>query len=111
MKVLEGFEQHYPGDVLLLLLQTIYGLKQAARAFWRELTAALMDMGYLQLLADPCLYYSWTMTRLVIWLTWIDDCRIQAMKKGVKTAKEQVKGRFDCDDVRLLKEYVRCKIE
>jgi len=28
----EGFEKHYPGDVLLLLLSTIYGLKQAARA-------------------------------------------------------------------------------
>ena len=33
------------------------------------------------------------------------------MKKGVKSAKEQIKGRFACDDVRLLNEYVGCKIE
>jgi len=31
MKVPEGFEKHYLGDVLMLLLRTIYGLKQAAR--------------------------------------------------------------------------------
>ena len=45
MKVPEVFEWHYPGDVLLLLLCKIYGLKQAAMAFWQELTAALQDMG------------------------------------------------------------------
>jgi len=89
----------------------IYGLKQVARAFWLELTVVLQDTGYLQLPAHPCLYYSWTMTGLVIWLTWIDDCLITGDEKGLKTAKEQIKGRFDCDDVGLLNEYVRCKIE
>jgi len=111
MKVPEGFERHYQGDMLLLLLRTIYGLKQAARAFWRKLTATLKYMGYLQSPADPCLYISWTMTGLVIWLTWIDDCLIAGDKKGVQMAKEQIKGRFDCDDVGLLKEYVGCKID
>jgi len=33
MKVPEGFERNYPGEVMLLLLRTIYGLKQAAQAF------------------------------------------------------------------------------
>jgi len=51
------------------------------------------------------------MTGVVIWLTWIDDCLIAGDEKGVKTTKEQIKGRFDCDDVGLLNEYVRCKIE
>lgn len=111
MKVPEGFERHYQGDVLLLLRRTIYGLKQAARAFWRELMVALTDMGYSQSPADPCLYYCWTMTGLVIWLTWIDDCLIAGDEKGVKMVKEQIKGRFDCDDVGLLNEYVGYKIE
>jgi len=110
MKVPEGFERHYQGDVLLLL-RTSYGLKQAARAFWCELTSALKDMGYLQSPSDPCLYFSWTMTGLVIWLNWIDDCLIAGDEKGVKIAKEQIKGRFECNDVGLLNEYVGCKIE
>jgi hypothetical protein len=37
MEVPEGFEEIYGAYVLLLLLHTIYGLKQAAMAFWREL--------------------------------------------------------------------------
>ena len=53
MKVPEGFEKHYLGDVLLLLLSMIYGLKQAARAVLREWTVALKDMGHLQSSADP----------------------------------------------------------
>jgi len=56
-KVLEGFEKHYGQDVVLKLLHTIYGLKQAARAFWRKLTAALNNMRYKQSPADPCLFF------------------------------------------------------
>eukprot|EP00957_Ditylum_brightwellii_P070155 5329200-Ditylum_brightwellii.AAC.1 len=37
MIVPQGFERVYPEDVLLLLLRTLYGLKQAAMQFWREL--------------------------------------------------------------------------
>jgi hypothetical protein len=39
MKVPEGFKKFYPSNVLFILLQTIHGLKQAARAFWRELNS------------------------------------------------------------------------
>ena len=34
MEVPEGFEKFYPIGCLLLLLQTFYGLKQVAFAFW-----------------------------------------------------------------------------
>ena len=47
----------------------------------------------------------------MIWLTWIDDCLIAGDGKGVKMAKEHIKGRFDCDDAGLLNEYVGCKID
>jgi hypothetical protein len=35
MEVPVGFERFYPNNVLLLLLQTTHGLRQAARALWR----------------------------------------------------------------------------
>jgi hypothetical protein len=35
MEVPQGFEEFYGAYVLLLLLQKIYGLKQAAMALWR----------------------------------------------------------------------------
>ena len=45
MTVPKGFEEYYPADVLLQLLRTMYGLKQAAMAFWRELLKAMYSMG------------------------------------------------------------------
>jgi len=47
----------------------------------------------------------------VIWLTWIKDCLIAGDKKGVKTAKEQIKSWFDCNDVKILNKLVGFKIE
>jgi hypothetical protein len=37
MEIPQGFEKYYPKNAVLLLLKTIYGLKQAALAFWRDL--------------------------------------------------------------------------
>jgi hypothetical protein len=91
MEVLEGFEEFYGAYVLLLLLQTIYGLKQAAMAFLRELVKALTDMKFKRSSAEPCLYYCCTMYGLVVWLSWIDDCLVAGDKRAVEAAKEQMK--------------------
>jgi Reverse transcriptase (RNA-dependent DNA polymerase) len=41
LKVPQGFEQFYKESQVLKLNRTIYGLKQAAQAFWTELLRAL----------------------------------------------------------------------
>ena len=74
MEVPEGFENSYPVGCLLLLLQTIYGLKQAAFAFWVQLLKALRDMKFDCSKVDPCLYFKWTAIRLMLWISWVDDC-------------------------------------
>eukprot|EP00957_Ditylum_brightwellii_P136135 10382179-Ditylum_brightwellii.AAC.1 len=53
MTVLQGFEKYYPDNVLLLLLCTIYGLKQAANLFWRELQKAFKFMKFNRNKDDP----------------------------------------------------------
>lgn len=74
MEIPEGFEQWYEHDELWLLLQTIYGIKQAAMAFWREVNKAMKNMGFKQSAIDPCLFYRWTDHGLVvIWLIWVND--------------------------------------
>jgi hypothetical protein len=95
----------------LLLLQTIHGLRQAARAFWCELRSALGDMKYEKSMADLCLYFCWIMCGLIIWLSWIDDCLVAGNEEVVLAAKEQMKARFDCDDIGELTEYAGCKVE
>jgi hypothetical protein len=57
IKVPHGFEKFYPDDVVLKL--KIYGLKQAAMAFWRQLLLCMKSMGMMQSTADPCLYHKW----------------------------------------------------
>ena len=111
MEVPDGFRTFYPGDVLLLLLQTIYGLKQAAFAFWVELLKAFYDMCYKRSKADPCLYYQWTSIGLILWISWVDDCLVTGNKKNVLHAKSEMMSRFDCDEVGVLKEYIGCKLD
>jgi len=60
MESLEGFEDKYCVMCVLLLLRTLYGLKLAAVAFWKQLLAAMRTMGFERSKADPCLYYCWT---------------------------------------------------
>jgi hypothetical protein len=112
MEVPQGFERFYPKNCVLLLLKTLYGTKQAAKAFWLKLLVeALRGMKYTRSKADPCLYYSWNDGGLVIWISWVDDCLICGKKESVLHAKEEIKKIFDCDEVGELKEYVGCKID
>ncbi len=44
MAIPHGFEKHFPADSVILLLNCLYGLKQAARAFWRQPLQAAKKM-------------------------------------------------------------------
>ena len=57
MRIPEGFEEFYSPDDVLELERTIYGLKQAAKAFWRELLKCVADIGFKRSDADPCFVY------------------------------------------------------
>ena len=111
MEIPEGFEKFYPAGVVLLLLKTIYGLKQAAYAFWRKLLEAFWAMEYARSAGDPCLYYKWVDGHLVLWMSWVDDCFVCGKDKAVKDAKAKMMEEFDCDDLGPLQEYVGCKID
>eukprot|EP00957_Ditylum_brightwellii_P085135 6472982-Ditylum_brightwellii.AAC.1 len=111
MKVSEGFEKYYADGVVLLLLKAIYGTKQAAMVFWRELLKCMEDMKYKCNCADLCVYFKWTLVGLVIWLSWIDNCMVWGPEGIVKAKSDAFNERFDCDDGGEVTEYVGCKIE
>jgi hypothetical protein len=111
IKVPQGFEKWYPGAVFLLLLRTMYGTKQAAMQYWKEMQKAFRSLKYERSKADPCLYSCWTNNRLVLWLTWVDDCLIAGEKEQVIKEKDKMKNLFDCDDIGEMTEYVGCKVE
>ena len=111
MYVPQGFEEFYPKNVVLLMLRTLYGLKQAAIAFWKETQLAFKSMSYQRSKADPCLHIRWTDGGLVAWLSWVDDYLVIGPKHEVKKAKADMMDRFDCDEVGELREYVGCKTD
>ncbi len=73
MKVPQGFEKHFPEGSVFLLKKCLYKLKQAAKAFWRQLLCAASAMGLKQSTVDPCLYYKWVDGGLFMMMSWIDD--------------------------------------
>ena len=111
MKIPQGFEKYYPVGWVLLLKKTIYGLKQAAFAFWKALLKAFRAMNFNRSKADPCLYYAWTKHGLVTWISWVDDCLVCGTKEGVRIAKAKMMKQFDCDEVGNMDEYVGCKVD
>ena len=111
MEVPEGFKSFYLAYVVLLLLKTIYGLEQAAYAFWRNLIEAFWAIGYQRFKDDPCLYFKWSESVLTLWMSWVDDCFVCGRGDLVKKAKIEMMKEFDCDDLGELQEYVGCKIE
>ena len=111
MEVPQGFEQYYPRNVVLLLLKTLYGTKQAAMQFWRKLVATLKTKDYNRSIADACLYYQWTTNGLVLALSWVDDVLICGPKDSVLMSKSLISDAFAIDDVGEMTEYIGCKVE
>jgi hypothetical protein len=112
MEVPQGFEKHYdPMYYVLLLLKTIYGLKQSAFQFCKAILLCFASMGYNRSESDPCLYYKWSTTGLVLWVSWIDDCLVLEHQEPVNSARKQMTDQFDCDVLGNMDEYVGCRLE
>jgi len=111
MHVPKGFEKFYPAGILLLLLKTIYGLKQAAFEYWKALLEALKAVGLARSRVDPCVYFRWTKNGINIWASWVDDLLSCGHDHDVKEGRKAIKQYFDLDEIGELKEYVGCKVE
>jgi hypothetical protein len=80
--------------------------------FSREFVKALTDMNFKRSAVDPFLYFCWTMYGyMVVWLSFIDDYVFGGDPRAVEAANEQIKSRFECDDIGELNKYVGCKID
>jgi hypothetical protein len=112
LKIPEGFENHHnPALHVLHLLKTLYGLKQAVRAFWNKFLKAFQNMEFARSNADPFLCWNWTVNGLILWMSWIDDCLVlMGGKEGVKIAKKQMTDQFDCKEVGNMDKHIGCKL-
>jgi hypothetical protein len=93
-----GFEEFYDDNTVLPLKKCLYGLKQAAMAFYRKLLVAARNIGLKRSLANPCLYYKWEGGRLVIMISWIDGNMIVGPTNLVLKLKNDLMTQFECED-------------
>ena len=63
-------------DKVVKLQQTIYGLVQSARQFWKKLTNVLKWIGFTGGDVDPCLLFKKTKHGLVLIGLYVDDLLI-----------------------------------
>jgi hypothetical protein len=98
MKVPHRFEKSYPDNVVLKSKKCIYGLKQAAMAFWHQQLLCMKIMEMVQSTTDPCLNHKWGEDGLVLLVLWIDYNLIFGSKTAVEKSKNDLIKRFECKD-------------
>jgi hypothetical protein len=74
MDVPKGMNQD--DENCLLLKNTIYGLVQSAREFYKKLLSTLKSMGFTENKSDPCLLSRWINGKVIIIGIYVDDCLV-----------------------------------
>ena len=73
MKQPEGFEVLGKEHMVCQFNKSLYGLKQAAKAWNEKLHKTLLKHGFVQGQADPCLYTKFTEQRKIFLISYVDD--------------------------------------
>ena len=111
MRVPKGFEKFYAANVVLLLLRTLYGTKQAAMAFWKFALEIWKALKLCRSNADPCLHFKWTIHGLIMWVSWVDDYIGAGQEIDVLESKEKIKAKVKVEEMGELREYIGCKVD
>ena len=101
----EGYERKGPNGEKLVckLKKSLYGLKQSGRNWNCLLHGYLTQEGFVQSLADPCVYVKSTEFGQVIAIVWVDDIIIAGSNTVVlKKAKESLMMRLKMKDLGVL---------
>ena len=114
----EGYERKGPNGEKLVckLKKSLYGLKQSGRNWNNMLDNHFTQEGFVQSLADPCVYVKGTETGRVIAIVWVDDIIISGSNTAVlKGVKESLMKRFKMKDLGVLSWFLgiqfRCERE
>ena len=109
MECPEGLEKEE--DEILLLQQTIYGLVQSAREFFRLMVRLLKKEGFQQSAADPCLLIRRDGKGTVMISLYVDDCFVIGDKEALEEFKRIInKLPITVTYTDGLKDYLSCEI-
>jgi len=108
----EGFKIKGQERKVLRLRRAIYGLKQAALAWWRELAASLKELGFTRLYSDAGLFIArHTDGVFVIIVAYVDDILFAGPNKSAIASKKQLfMTKWECRDLGDCHEFLRMRI-
>ena len=87
--------------------RTLYGVKNAPKAFWLLLPGIMNGLGYQWNHADPCLYCKWDKTfGLIVWLSFIDVMLIVCAEDAMESIKKKFMKTVDCNYIGEMNEYI-----
>lgn len=109
----EGFEVPGAEEKVLRLRKSIYGLKQAARAWNNAAKATLNQAGFQQSRADPCLFTSKEQGGALIHvLLYVDDLLVIGKNAEItRKIGEQLNQYFEMTDLGDVKHYLGIQVE
>ena len=111
LKYMEN-ESDTDNEYVLVLKQSIYGLVQAARQFFKKLRDVLIEkMGFEKCLINQCLLSRKGESGILIICLYIDDTMIVGNKIEIKNFKEEIKLHFKTKEEGEMKDYVGCMIQ
>jgi len=98
---------------VLWLKRAIYGLKQAACVWWKELDRSLKELGFTHLYADAGIFVAKHSDRtLVIMLAYIDDIIVTGPNNSLVTSKKKLfMDKWECRDLGECKEFLHMRID
>ena len=104
----QGFKVLGKEHKVLRLRKAIYGLKQAARAWWHELDKSLKALDFTRLYANAGIFIAkHTNETLVIILAYVDDIRVTGPNTTLVTSKKKLfMDKWDCRDLGECKEFL-----
>jgi transposase InsO family protein len=99
-----GFEIEGQEDLVCRLNKLLYGLKQASRSWNEKFNNFLVQYGFSQSKADPCVYTIKTETELTIMAIWVDDgivcsslqSRLEDIVRYLENVFEMTHGDVEC---------------
>ncbi|KAJ2932939.1 hypothetical protein H1R20_g4172, partial [Candolleomyces eurysporus] len=106
----EGFHQKGQERKVYCLRRAIYGLKQAARAWWQELEKSVKKMGFVRLNADSGIFIFRSDLGVVILIAYVDDIIFFGKKLLADEKKAEFMLKWECQDLGTPTEFLSMRI-
>jgi hypothetical protein len=115
MTIPKGLSEYMDGEDLkgecVILKRSIYGLVQAARAWWKKFTTSLQNIGFVKCASDNCLMMRNNSEGTVIICIYVDDVCCIGEQNAITTAIKDIEAIYAIKRIGELSEFIGVNIE